>query len=500
MTWRIAFAGAQHETNTFAPNLAGVQEFLMADSWPRLLQGQEVAHETHGMNLPIAGALAEAQVRGDILCHPLLWCAAEPSGPVTDDAFDMIGDIILAELEAAGPVDALYLDLHGAMVTQSFPDGEGALLERLRAELGPDLPIGVSLDLHANLSARLIELADCITIYRTYPHLDMAATGARCLRRLVQVLEGEVFHPAFRQAPFLVPLHAQATGMAPCDALYRALEDCDSVGSYVDMALGFTAADIADCGPAVLAYANTPELASSLAESALARLCQAEPLFQTQLVDARSAVAKAQTMSGHGPVILADVQDNPGAGGASDTTGLLHAFIEVNAEAILGVLCDPEAAQQAHAAGLGQDLYMSLGAGSGTCDDPPLHADFKVLQLSDGQVPYSGEMYGGGIASLGPSALLHVIGTQVRVVVSSVRVQGLDRALFTHFGIEPLDIPLVGVKSTAHFRADFEPGARGVICVEASGVFPCRLDASRYRCLRPGMRMGPLGPIFGQNV
>jgi microcystin degradation protein MlrC len=109
-------------------------------------------------------------------------------------------------------------------------------------------------------------------------------------------------------------------------------------------------------------------------------------------------------------------------------------------------------------------------------------------------------MYGGGIASLGPSALLHVVGTQVRVVVSSVRVQGLDRALFTHFGIEPLDVPLVGVKSTAHFRADFEPGARGVICVEASGVFPCRLDASRYRCLRPGMRMGPLGPIFGQNV
>jgi len=485
---RIAIAGFQHETNTFNPFNAGIEEFRMADSWPGLLQGDAVVSDTRGMNIPIAGAIEAA--RG-IELVPLLWCAAEPSGPVTDDAFEWVSAQIVDGLKAAPALDGIYLDLHGAMVTESHEDGEGELLKHLRDAMGYDLPIAVSLDFHANISASLVDLASLITIYRSYPHLDMAETGARCIRYLIEAIEGRGFYSAFRQIPFLIPLQAQYTGADPCRKIYRRVErlSADNDG-FVEMAMGFTAADIRDCGPSVVAYAHSEQRARELADEIDAAVRASKADFDAALVDTSEAIEQALHSSASGPVVIADVQDNPGAGGTSDSTGIIAALIDRRArDTVVGIVCDSETARLAHDSGVGSLLSTALGAKSGIEGHSAIEANFRVLQLSDGEIAYTGEMYGGSMAELGPSCLLAVEqeGVDIQILVSSTRIQCLDRALFAHFGVELSRKKIICVKSTVHFRADFEPIAQKIINTESPGTFPCKLSLDQYQRLRPGV-------------
>jgi len=496
---RIAIAGFQHESNTFAPGRAGLAEFEMADSWPEMLTGTDVIEGTRGMNLPVAGFVAAAERAPGVTLMPILWCAAEPSGPVTDEAFQTIASRILDGIRRAQPVDAIYLDLHGAMVTESLQDGEGALLAMLRELVGADLPIVVSLDLHANVSADMVRGASAMCIYRTYPHLDMARTGARAFAVLRAQLAGARPAKAFRQVPYLVPLHAQHTGADPARALYAGLDRfADGHLQYAEFAFGFSAADIADAGPAVVAYAPSKTEAERMADTILDQVLAAEADFQCALLSPDAAVARAIAAAPGRPVVIADVQDNPGAGGTSDTTGILRALVEQGATgAILGLMHDPDLALEAHRAGTGAVISGAMGGRSDVAGDRPFEGAFRVEALSDGLCRYTGEMYGGGTATLGPSAVLQVTagGSDIRVVVNSIRNQCLDRAQFTHFGLRPEAARIICVKSTAHFRADFEPLAQEILLVEAPGAFPCVLPNVAFRRLRPGVRLGPMGAV-----
>ncbi|MDP5215696.1 M81 family metallopeptidase [Ruegeria sp. 2205SS24-7] len=470
---RIATAGFQHETNSFGTGRAGLAEFETADSWPALLTGSEVTSGTRGMNLPIAGFTAVAEAAGAEL-FPILWCAAEPSGLVTDEAFDTIARCIISGLRRAEPLDGIYLDLHGAMITDSHDDGEGALLTRIREEIGPSLPIAVSLDMHANISAKMVELSDEICIFKTYPHLDMAEAGARCWARLQPMLRGVRPAKSFRRGLERIPLHAQVTSAEPARSLYDALPD--RADTHVEMALGFTAADTSDAASSVIAYAQTQAESDALADAALARLFAAKEVFDTRLTTAEEAVACAVATSTGKPVVLADVQDNPGAGASSDTTGLLRALIDGKVQtALLGLMHDPYLAKQAHAAGIGAVIEGALGGRSGIPEDRPFNGRFRVTALSEGYVPYTGAMYGGGIATLGATCALHVedVAADVTVVVTSIRNQCLDLAQFKHLNLSPEQARVIVIKSTAHFRADFEPIASKVISVSSPGLFPC---------------------------
>ena len=485
---RIALAGFQHETNTFAPAATTLADFMRADSWPRLLRGDDIISETLGMNLPIAGAIAQA---GPAHLVPLLWCAAEPSGKVTTEAFDAISDDILVGLEDADDIDGLYLDLHGAMVTEGDFDGEAALLRRIRERVGSELPIAVSLDLHANLSAELVDIVDIITVYRSYPHLDMAETGARAMKKLQQRIYGTRPAACFIQAPFLVPLSSQDTNAQPFADVYdRVASLPQSDEEHLELALGFTAADIPECGPAILAYAPHQERADYLAETLLSELIAAERHIDTALWSPRAAVDHAMMLKAQAPVVLADVQDNPGAGGTSDTTGLLQALIMAEAPcSIIGVICDSEFATTAHKVGQGAEIDLDLGGKRGGPGAVPVSGPWRILSISAEPVAYTGEMYGGGMAELGQSARVQHIKSGVQVIVASTRSQCLDRAFFTHFGVDLADMAIIAVKSTLHFRADFEPIAAAVLNVASPGLFACELDLSDYINLRPGMRV-----------
>ena len=244
---RIAVAGWQHETNTFAPVKADFAAFEQTGGWPGLSRGREMFDAVEGVHLPITGAMEILDRHGHELV-PLLWCAATPSAHVTEDAFERISEMLLMDLERALPVDGVYLDLHGAMVCEHLEDGEGEFLRRLRALVGNDLPVAVSLDLHANLTEAMVRHASVLEIYRTYPHVDMGETGARAAAHLLRLVEtGDRWAAAFRRTEFVVPLNWGCTLVEPAKSLYARLAPmiADPV-SAVALACGVPLADISN--------------------------------------------------------------------------------------------------------------------------------------------------------------------------------------------------------------------------------------------------------------
>src|SRR6202035_45217 len=184
---RIAVGGFQHETNTFAPQRATWDDFARADAWPGFIRGPELIEAVHGYNIPIAGAVEALRARGHELL-PLCWCSAPPSSYVERDAYERVAGAILDDLAAQAPVDGIYLDLHGAMVAEHHEDGEGELLRRIRALLGDRIPIVASLDFHSNMTREMVRHASAMVGYRTYPHIDMAATGSRAAELLDRLI------------------------------------------------------------------------------------------------------------------------------------------------------------------------------------------------------------------------------------------------------------------------------------------------------------------------
>lgn len=500
---RVAIGGFMHETNTFAPTKATYEKFERADSWPALVEGDGMAAAVAGINIAAAGFFDEACGLG-FATAPLLWCNAGPSAHVTDDAFERIAGRMEALLKDAGAVDALYLDLHGAMATESLEDGEGALLERMRRVVGPDVPIVASLDLHANVTDAMVENADMLIGFRTYPHVDMAETGARAARALDRIAREGKPRKAFRRTDFLVSINWQCTLAEPARSLYRTLERLEEgEGVYgLSFCQGFPPADIWDCGPTVLAYAGTQAAADAAAERLFGDVEAARPQFDGPYHAPNEAVREAARLwrEGAGPIVVADTQDNPGGGGDGDTTGMLRALVAERPEgAVLGLMIDPDAAAKAAEIGVGGAFDAALG-GRSWPEDEPFFCRLTVEALGDGRFLCTGPFYGGANMELGQMALARVDDTGVRVVLASRKVQAADKEMFRHLGVEPAETRMLVLKSSVHFRADFEPIAGQVLIARAPGPVVADPADLPYRNLRPGVRLGPSGPVFERGA
>jgi microcystin degradation protein MlrC len=496
---RIAVGGFRHETNTFAPTKAGYAAFAEESAEPSPLEGEALLHALAGANVPMQGSLDTLRAAG---CAPvpLVWASASPSAHVTQDAYERIAGRLIDTLRAAGPVDGVVLDLHGAMVADHLDDGEGELLARVRAVVGERVPVVASLDLHANVTRRMVAQADALTIFRTYPHVDMAETGARAAQLLLRMLaSGRRLHKGMRAFDFLTTLPQQCTLIEPLRGLYADLAALQArSGVALDFAPGFPMADIAECGMALVGYGDEAAGTESALGAMARAIEQAEPRFAAELLGPDEAVRRALRDGAPGaPVVLADTQDNPGVGGNGDTTGLLEALVRQGARgAVLGLLVDPAAAARAHALGPGAAAAFSLGALSGLPGHRPFEGRFVVERLGDGRLTCTGPMFLGLALELGPMACLRHEATGVRVVVSTLKFQAADQALFRHVGIEPAAQTILALKSSVHFRADFEPLARAVHVVKAPG--PALVDPVEFawKKLRPGIRLRPMGPVW----
>lgn len=496
---RIAVATFQHETNTFAPSKANFAQFEGGGGWPGYTVGAHVLEVVEGTNIPISGFVEAVRKRGhDVV--PLVFANATPSAQVTDDAFERIMTDLLAQIERRlAEIDAVYLDLHGAMVSESFDDGEGEIIARVRRLVGERIPIVVSLDLHANVSEAMLRRCDGMVAYRTYPHVDMAETGARTAALLFAILDRQDRpHKMLRPLDYLIPLTAQCTLVQPADRIYGELGRRETLSqSWLSFAPGFPAADVPCCGPTIFGMGfDRKGLESAFVE--MSRLLEAEEAnFQAEFLSPDLAVKQAIDIArtAKRPVILADTQDNPGAGGNGDTTGLLAALLALRApNALLGLLIDAPAARRAHEAGLGAELEFSLGAKSGLKQHFPVIGKFRVERLSPGEFTCVGPFYRGANMQLGPMAALRKDG--VTVVVASKKVQAADQEMFRHMVIDPASHAIVALKSSVHFRAHFGPIAEKVLVVAAPG--PMLADPAQlpWRRLRRGIRLKPYGPAF----
>jgi microcystin degradation protein MlrC len=495
---RIAVGAFLHETNTFAPTKATYADFVHGGGWPAMAQGADVLKVMRDINVGLAGFAEAAEIQGWELV-PTISCGASPSAHVTEDAFERIVRVMIEGIKAAGQLDAVYLDLHGAMVTEHLDDGEGEILARVRRVIGDDLPLLASLDLHANVTPQMVEHADALIAYRTYPHIDMADTGRAAAKHLALLLRTkQKFAKAFRQLPFLIPISWQCTNDQPTKGIYQKLAalESDAVPT-LSFAPGFPAADFPDCGPSVFAYGKTQADADAAADEIMAIVAGHEDDFDGRIYTPDEGVRHAMELAlrAKKPIVIADTQDNPGAGGDSDTTGMLRALVRNNAaRAAIGVIYDPESAKAAHAAGVGATVTLALGGKSGISGDAPYQETFIVEQLSDGQFVASGPYYGGRDMDMGPSACLRI--GDIRVVVGSHKAQLADQSMYRYVGIEPTEQAILVNKSSVHFRADFEPIAEKLLICAAPGAMPADTAALPWTRLRPGIRIKPNGSAF----
>lgn len=494
---RIAIGGFLHESHSFAPRSTAWADFQQPGGFPPFQRGAGLLDALRPTSVPAAGAIARAEAEG-VEIVPLAWAFANPAGPVTEGAFERISACIVADLASAieaAPLDGVYLDLHGAMVAEGYPDAEGELLRRVRAVVGPDIPVAASLDPHCNLTARMVEMADVLVPFRTYPHVDMKAAGERALALLLRRIgHGAPFARAYRQLDYWMPLTTQCTLVEPMRGVMERRADLSEREGVVELAFcfGFPYADFHDCGVALACYATDQNAADAAAEALLACLVEREAEFAGAAVPAAEGVAEARALAASAgrPVVLADTQDNPGGGGHGDTTGLLAELVHQDADAVLGLINDAESAALCHAVGEGADLTLRLG---GKSDGAAFEAQARVLRLSDGRFTCTGPMSAGNPANLGPSALIAI--GRVRVVVVSRKMQAHDQALFRHLGVEPAHEKILALKSSVHFRADFQPIAEKVIVVAAPGPVVADPSSLPFQHVRSGVRRRPLGPV-----
>jgi microcystin degradation protein MlrC len=486
MSERHVLAMMRHETNTFSPIGTGIEHFVRGSASNCLMQGQEAIDALSGTNSPFAGFHALLRDRDAQIVVP---CAgnAWPQGVVSADAFEHMSGLIVDAV--AGGCDAVFLDLHGAMVAEGFDDAEGELLTRIRA-VAPDVPVAVALDFHTNMSAALMNQATVVAGYRTYPHVDTYETGQRAGRVLLRALAGEV-HPvlSWGVAPMLTHMLRQTPAQQPMKDIMDAAIAAETGGDVLVASVfgGFPLADIPHVGlGAVVVSDGVRKDADALRDRLLRQAWERREQFVFPLEPMQDSIARAAAMR-HGPVLLVDHGDNCGAGGVTDVMTVLEEVMHQGLEDVAaGAFCDPASVATMKAVGAGAELTLDLG---GKTDMPalglrgePLRVQGRVKRITDGVFTVTGPMYTGVTMNLGDCAVLDT-GT-VEILVSSRPFEPMDTGVFTHAGIDPARKRFVLIKSRQHFRAGFEPIAREIVLVAGPGVCSSDYALFPFRKLR----------------
>ena len=466
---RFLVAMMKHETNTFSPIPTDLQRFR---DWG-MHEGDAVSRAYRGTNHPLAAFLDIAAEAGAEVVTPIA-AEAMPSGPVQRGAYDYLTGRILDAL-GKGSFDAAFLDLHGAMVADGEPDGEGGLLERMR-QIAPCLPIAVTFDMHGNMSDRIVSNTTVINGYKSYPHTDMYATGMQIGRVLMRALKGEI-EPlmAWGSLPLLAQTLRMGTADEPMKTMQQMCRDAEREPGVLAASVfgGFPMADIAIAGLSVVVVTDG---AREKAESVVGRLLDAAWARKADFIYSHEpleqAVARAKTLT-DGPIVLLDHADNVGSGGTSDSMAVIEELLRQGLEDVaVGAVWDPAAVGEMMAAGVGATVTLDLG---GKTDMPsigargkPLRLTGTVRRLSDGQWTVRGPMYTGSKVTTGPTALFATGG--LSIVVTSLHHEPWDTGIFTSIGIDPQHCRYLLLKSRIHYRAGFAPLAKATITLDGVGV------------------------------
>ncbi len=483
MAPRYVLAEMMHETNTFSPQLTDIEKFGRNSPDGGLLDGAEAIELFGHTNTSFGGFYELLEARGAIVDVPIV-ATAWPSGLVTDEAFEeMAGRIVDAARTAP---DAMFLALHGAMVTQTHDDAEGELLRRIRV-VAPDMPIAVALDFHLGMSPELCTNATVVTGYRTYPHIDTHETAQRAGRALLAGLDGEA-DPVISWGvlPMMTNMLRQTPAAQPMKDIMDHAIEAEASGEVMTASVfgGFPLSDIPHTGLSVVVVSNGDKGAGDRLRDELMAMAwdrRAEFVFDFDPMEVSVAQARelGDDPTTSGPIVMADHGDNCGAGGITDVMAVLEeAMAQGLDDLVAGPYCDPTTVESAMAAGVGAEITVPIG---GKFDMPAIDLDAepmtltaRVAAVSDGRYVVTGPMATGTTTHIGDTALLEV--GSVQILVSSLPLEPFDLGFYTHIGIDPTARKYLLIKSRQHFRAVFEPIAGHIVPVAGPGV--CSEDYS----------------------
>ena len=467
-----------------------------------LLRGEAMLSAARGTKSAPGGAIAMAEERASLL--PTLFASAVPGGKVEDAAFDTLADDLLGRLRFLSRqwpgLDGVMLFLHGAMVTESDHDADGTLLRRVRETVGRACPIVAVIDSHANLTETMVDQADLLVGYECYPHTDTEARGREAMTHLLNMVmtSGEPYAvKAFCKLPLLMPLLAQRTGEgSPMSPVLEAANVWRSERSMASISLvpGFPYSDVPGAGATVLAYSwdhprfrvDASEVTNELANA----WWDLRESFQVR----GTSLSDLPKTSPDGPTVLAELADNPGAGGMGDGTHLLRHLIEGGyTDAALAAIVDPEAVAACHEGGEGTTIRLGVGGKLDASSGEPLVANWRITHLGQGVFANEGTMANGAINRIGRIATLQV--GSISVILSERRAQSLDPSVFRAGGLAPERRQWLAVKSSVHYRAGFQNLASTMIDVESPGLSPSDLGRLTYtRIPRPIFPLDPFEP------
>ena len=469
---RVFVAGVATEVNTFSPVFIGLEEFA-ANLLAR--PGQHGAEPTLVTSPLIHARRRAAEGAFELIEGTVAW--TDPGGLISKAAYETIRDEILGQLRAALPVDGVALCLHGAMVAQGHDDPEGDLIARIRQIVGPSVRIAAGLDPHSHLTRKRVENADILVAFKEFPHTDFVERGAEVIDLLVRAIRGEI-------EPVMSVFDCRMIDVFPTsrqpmrgfvDRLY-ALEQSDPKVLSVSLIHGFMAGDVPEMGTRMLVVtdgdrAHGEKLAAELGREVFAMRGKSMPPMLTPAEALEHARA-----AGWGPVVIADVWDNPGGGVAGDATVLLRAMLDMKiGNAALATIWDPMAVRLCMTAGEGARVPLRFGAKCAPGCGDPIDAEVLVKRL----VRNAEQTFGASRVPFGDAALVEVGG--VEVILNSIRAQAFERTVFSAMGIDPLAKAILVVKSTNHFYADFAKFASEVLYCEAGHPYPNNPRTTDYR-------------------
>ncbi|MDA7966947.1 M81 family metallopeptidase [Ruegeria sp.] len=487
MTYRVGIIEFSNESNTFTVMRTSMDDFRAKHFYV----GDEIPENFRGTGSEVGGAMEVAEAHG---WQPVYITAgqAEPGGPILEVARAEFTDATIRGLRAAGPLDGVFVALHGAMVTETDQDGDCQFLRAVRSVVGNDIPVAVTLDLHANIFDETADLAQIAVSFRTYPHVDMRERGIEACELLHRTMAGEIAPKlAIRRPPMLVGCDdGRTTDDGPmCRLLEDAAREMQAPGILnVAINAGFTDADVWAAGPSVLVTYDTADVTEEAAVAVADRICDRIWDFRDDWalpIPLEDCIAQIKAAApGDKPIVVADFSDNPGSGAYSDCTAVIAALLEAGIEnAAVGTLFDPQAAAELAAHGVGAEVTLSIGGKT----DPsvgggPLQVTGTVMAVSDGGFHFEGPMFTGLPGSTGTSVCLRVQGVDIMTV--SDRMQMLDKNIYRVVGIEPAEKSVVVVKSMQHFKGAFAPIASQIIVTDAGGLCTPNVKRRTYTRLR----------------
>lgn len=486
---RIAVGGFSHETNSFS-NIPVTMDVLEKNTW----EGSSFTEYFTGVESYEGGLIDEARELGVELV-PTRMSVLYPSGASTREVFETSRDRLvelLAEAYEKQPYDGIALVLHGAAVADGYPDPEGEILVAIRQRLGREIPIGITLDLHGNITETMTDNADIVIGIKCYPHVDEYAMGRRLMRLMHDsIRDKETLYTAKVSLPWLLAPALGVTTAGPAHdvqqfCLRREEEDSELVQATFFQ--GFPYADVPFAGVNVVTLAKTQEAADRNARLIADFAWERRESFKVPLYSAAEAVDLALTYA-EGPVIIHESSDNPGGGAPGDGTHLLRELIRRDVPSAFGHIFDAEVAKQAAAAGVGATIHCRLGGKADTLHGEPLELDAYVKCICDGVFIRKTPLSKGGIKDLGLTA--HLVVGNVHIVVGSDRSQTFDDGPFMVSGVDWTVTPVLALKSSQHFKGWWADKVAGIICCDSPGIQCSNLALLPFRYTNRGYY--PLG-------